>query len=84
MGDVSRLFQLNRRFDFTIEKQEGERFKLLKIIDEKTTVSSAFGICDDILHQAVTGITDLILAPGIINIDYSRYCTFNNNNSNNI
>jgi len=45
--------------------------KLLKIIDEKTTVSSAFGICDDILHQAVTGITDLILAPGIINIDFA-------------
>jgi len=45
--------------------------KLLKIIDEKTTVSNAFGICDDILHQAVTGITDLILAPGIINIDFA-------------
>jgi cell division protein FtsZ len=45
--------------------------KLLKIIDEKTTVSNAFLICDDILSQAVQGITDLILVPGIINIDFA-------------
>ncbi|MGD0576479.1 MAG: cell division protein FtsZ [Candidatus Staskawiczbacteria bacterium] len=45
--------------------------KLLKIIDEKTTVSQAFLICDDVLGQAVQGITDLILVPGIINIDFS-------------
>lgn len=45
--------------------------KLLKIIDEKTTVSNAFEMCDEILRQAVNAITDLILAPGIINIDFS-------------
>lgn len=45
--------------------------KLLKVIDEKTTVSNAFEICDDILKQAVQGITDLILAPGIISIDFA-------------
>ncbi|MBM3206273.1 MAG: cell division protein FtsZ [Candidatus Staskawiczbacteria bacterium] len=45
--------------------------KLLKIIDEKTTVSNAFEVCDDILKQAVLGITDLILAPAIINIDFA-------------
>ncbi|MGA2417870.1 MAG: cell division protein FtsZ [Candidatus Staskawiczbacteria bacterium] len=45
--------------------------KLLKIIDEKTTVSEAFLICDDVLSQAVQGITDLILIPGIINIDFA-------------
>ena len=45
--------------------------KLLKIIDEKTTVSDAFLICDDVLGQAVQGITDLILVPGIINIDFA-------------
>lgn len=44
---------------------------LLKIIDEKTTVSKAFQMCDDILRQAVSGITDLILAPGIISIDFA-------------
>ncbi len=45
--------------------------KLLKIIDEKTTVSNAFEICDDILKQAVQSITDLILVPGIINVDFA-------------
>jgi len=44
---------------------------LLKMIDEKTTVSNAFEICDDVLRQAVLGITDLILAPGIISIDFA-------------
>jgi cell division protein FtsZ len=45
--------------------------KLLKIIDEKTTVTNAFSICDDVLREAVQSITDLILVPGIINIDFA-------------
>lgn len=45
--------------------------KLLGVIDEKTTVSNAFLICDEVLKEAVRGITDLILVPGIINIDFS-------------
>jgi cell division protein FtsZ len=45
--------------------------KLLKVIDEKTTVSDAFLICDDILREAAQSITDLILVPGIINIDFA-------------
>ena len=45
--------------------------KLLKIIDEKTTVTDAFLTCDDILRQAVQSITDLILVPGIINVDFA-------------
>jgi cell division protein FtsZ len=45
--------------------------KLLKIIDEKTTVLNAFSMCDDVLREAVQGITDLILVPGIINIDFA-------------
>lgn len=44
---------------------------LLKIVDEKTTVSSAFLMCDDVLRQAVQSITDLVLVPGIINIDFA-------------
>lgn len=42
---------------------------LLKIIDEKTTVSNAFWICDEVLREAVQGITDLILLPGIVTVD---------------
>ncbi|MCX6720769.1 MAG: cell division protein FtsZ [Candidatus Staskawiczbacteria bacterium] len=45
--------------------------KLLGVIDEKTTVSDAFLVCDDILREAVQSITDLILVPGIINIDFA-------------
>lgn len=45
--------------------------KLLKIIDEKTTVTNAFLICDDVLREAVQSITDLILVPGIINVDFA-------------
>lgn len=45
--------------------------KLLRIIDEKTTVSNAFLICDDILKEAVQSITDLIMVPGIINVDFA-------------
>jgi cell division protein FtsZ len=45
--------------------------RLLAIVDKETTVSSAFGMCDDILKQAVEGISDLITMPGIINVDFA-------------
>jgi cell division protein FtsZ len=45
--------------------------KLLMILDPKTSISSAFWICDEILREAVSGISDLILRPGIINVDFA-------------
>jgi len=45
--------------------------KLLEVLDPKTSVSKAFWICDEVLRQAVQGITDLILLPGIINVDFA-------------
>ena len=45
--------------------------KLLDQIDEQTTCSSAFWLCDEILRQAVQGISDLIVRPGIINVDFA-------------
>jgi len=45
--------------------------KLLSILEPKTTVSNAFWICDETLRQAVQGISDLIVLPGIINIDFA-------------
>jgi len=45
--------------------------KLLEVLDSKTSVASAFWFCDDILRQAVQGISDLIVLPGIINIDFA-------------
>lgn len=45
--------------------------KLLTTLEPKTTVSNAFWACDEILRQAVQGISDLIVLPGIINIDFA-------------
>src|SRR3989344_2999412 len=45
--------------------------KLLSAIDKETTVRNAFATCDEILRQAVEGISDLITTPGIINIDFA-------------
>ena len=45
--------------------------KLLEILDPKITISNAFWICDDILRQAVQGISDLIVLSGIINVDFA-------------
>jgi len=45
--------------------------RLLAIVDKETTVSNAFEQCDNILKQAVEGISDLITMPGIINVDFA-------------
>ncbi|MSR73315.1 cell division protein FtsZ [Candidatus Parcubacteria bacterium] len=45
--------------------------RLLNSIDKTTTAKNAFSICDDVLKQAVEGISDLITTPGIINIDFA-------------
>ncbi|MCH8741820.1 cell division protein FtsZ [Patescibacteria group bacterium] len=45
--------------------------KLLKIANEKISVSAAFSLCDEILKQAVQGISDLISLPGIVNVDFA-------------
>ena len=45
--------------------------RLLAIVDKETTVKNAFSICDDILKNAVEGISDLITMPGIINVDFA-------------
>ncbi len=45
--------------------------RLLAIVDKETTVRNAFEQCDNILKQAVEGISDLITTPGIINVDFA-------------
>src|SRR3989344_244491 len=45
--------------------------RLLQIIGKNTTVSQAFAMCDEILLQAVEGISELITTPGIINVDFA-------------
>jgi cell division protein FtsZ len=51
--------------------------KLLEILDPKTTVAAAFWICDDVLHQAVQSISDLIVLSGIINVDFAGRTVWN-------
>jgi cell division protein FtsZ len=45
--------------------------RLLAVVDRDTTVKSAFAMSDDVLRQAVEGISDLITTPGIINLDFA-------------
>ena len=45
--------------------------RLLSIIDRKTSLGDAFGMADDVLRQAIQGISDLILVPGLINLDFA-------------
>ena len=45
--------------------------KLLTIVDQNTTSKSAFAMCDDILRQAVEGVSDIITTAGEINTDFN-------------
>lgn len=45
--------------------------RILMTVGQDTTLKSAFAMCDDILRQAVEGISDLITMPGIINVDFN-------------
>lgn len=45
--------------------------RLLATVAKDTSLKDAFGMCDDILKQAVEGISDLITQPGIINVDFA-------------
>lgn len=45
--------------------------KLLAIVSRETGIKNAFAMCDDILKQAVEGISDLITQTGIINVDFA-------------
>jgi len=53
--------------------------RLLTTITRETTAKSAFAMCDDILKQAVEGISDLITMPGTINIDFADIRTIMEN-----
>ena len=44
---------------------------LFRIANEKTTFADAFQMADNVLHQGVRGVTDLIVMPGLINLDFS-------------
>ncbi len=49
--------------------------KLLQIVPKKTPLSESFRFADDVLRQGVQGISDLIVYPGLINLDFADVTT---------
>ncbi|EFK96425.1 Cell division protein ftsZ, partial [sediment metagenome] len=45
--------------------------RIMSVADKDTTFKSAFTMSDEVLRQAVEGISDLITTPGIINVDFA-------------
>jgi len=45
--------------------------KLLEIIPENTPLEASFAVADDILRQGVVGISEIIVRPGLINVDFA-------------
>jgi cell division protein FtsZ len=43
---------------------------LFRLANEKTTFAEAFAMADDVLYQGVKGVTDLMVRPGLINLDF--------------
>jgi cell division protein FtsZ len=44
---------------------------LFRIANDRTTFAQAFAMADDVLHSGVRGVTDLIVMPGLINLDFA-------------
>ena len=44
---------------------------LFRLANEKTTCTEAFAMADDVLYQGVKGVTDLMVRPGLINLDFA-------------
>ena len=44
---------------------------LFRLATEKTTFTEAFSMADDVLYQGVKGVTDLMVRPGLINLDFA-------------
>src|SRR6185312_9229779 len=44
---------------------------LFRVATDRTTLAQAFSMADDVLHAGVRGVTDLIVMPGLINLDFA-------------
>lgn len=53
--------------------------KLLSLISKQTSFTGAFAMVDDVLQQAVCSISDLIVIPGMINLDFADVKTIMSN-----
>src|SRR5919204_4664275 len=48
-----------------------ENDRLLQVVEKTTSIVEAFKLADDVLRQGVQGITDLIMIPGLVNLDFA-------------
>ncbi len=84
VGVVTKPFQYegNRRTSFAEEGiRELKKYvdslliipnqKLLGMVDKNTPLMEAFKIADDVLRQAIQGISDVITTPGLVNVDFA-------------
>jgi cell division protein FtsZ len=44
---------------------------LFKVADERTTFAGAFKLADEVLHSGVRGVSDLVVLPGLVNLDFA-------------
>ena len=49
--------------------------RVLSMVDRKTSLTQAFATVDEVLLQAIQGISDLVLVPGLINLDFADVST---------
>jgi cell division protein FtsZ len=69
----------NRQADAGIQELKGivdtlitiPNQRLLTVVEKGTSLQEAFRVADSVLQQAVQGISDLILVPGLINLDFA-------------
>ncbi len=68
--------QLNENVDtlITVPNQ-----RILQVIDKKTPILEAFSKIDEVLHQGVKGIAELITIPGLVNVDFADVKTIMSN-----
>ena len=84
VGVVTKPFQYegNRRMSYAEEgirelKKEVDSLliipnqKLLGLVDKSTPLMEAFKVADDVLRQAIQGISDVITTPGFVNVDFA-------------
>jgi len=84
VGIVTKLFRFEGKRRMTQAIQAIKRLKehvdtviivsndrLLDIIPDDTPMNRAFAVADDILRQGVVGISDIIIKPGLINVDFA-------------
>lgn len=84
IGVVTTPFSFEGRIRIKIAKSALEKLRgkvdclivvpndnLFSFLDAETSLLKAFWVCDEILHQAVRSISNLILLPGIVNVDFA-------------